>query len=28
LDTKTGAVTDRGKDTPRETRNESRTGNL
>jgi hypothetical protein len=28
VDTNTGAVTDRGRDTPTETRNESRTGNL
>lgn len=28
MDTNTGAVTDRGRDTPTETRNESRTGNL
>jgi len=28
MDTNTGAVTDRGRDTPTQTRNESRTGNL
>ena len=28
VDTNTGAVTDRGRDTPTQTRNESRTGNL
>ena len=28
MDTNTGANTDRGRDTPTETRNESRTGNL